>query len=212
MLKHRLKKLQSQISHPILIKKKENLFYLTGRSFMNGYLLISPFRRHSEGPKGRRISHPRKGSFAGAQDDAIIFFGDGLEKVDGIKTDSLKNIGKYLQGEKNLEIEDIFTFAEYNYLRIKNKELGIKIKPGRSFVDEVRAVKEPEEIKKKKKSMQIVEAVFKLVRKEIKKPAMTEIKLAQFIQNSGLKMGAEDMSFPAIVASGVHAAIPHHVK
>jgi Xaa-Pro aminopeptidase len=40
---------------------------------------------------------------------------------------------------------------------------------------------------------------------------MTEIKLAQFIQVAGLKLGAEDVSFPAIVASGVNAAIPHHV-
>src|SRR4029077_19340917 len=40
---------------------------------------------------------------------------------------------------------------------------------------------------------------------------MTEISLAQFIQKNGLRMGAEDISFPAIVASGANAAIPHHV-
>ena len=59
--------------------------------------------------------------------------------------------------------------------------------------------------------MQIVEMVFKLIRKEIKKKDMTEHLLAQFIQTAGLKMGAEDLSFPAIVASGANAAIPHHV-
>jgi len=59
--------------------------------------------------------------------------------------------------------------------------------------------------------LQIVERVFKLVRKEIKKPGMTEIKLAKFIESSGLKMGANDLSFPAIVASGANAGVPHHV-
>ncbi len=59
--------------------------------------------------------------------------------------------------------------------------------------------------------MQIAERVFKLARKEIKKPKMTERKLAAFIQQAGLKMGAEDVSFPAIVAGGANAAIPHHV-
>jgi Xaa-Pro aminopeptidase len=78
-------------------------------------------------------------------------------------------------------------------------------------VDFQRIIKEPGEIALIKKSMQIVERVFKLVRTEIKKPGMTENRLAQFIQTSGLKMGAEDISFPAIVASGINAATPHHV-
>jgi Xaa-Pro aminopeptidase len=40
---------------------------------------------------------------------------------------------------------------------------------------------------------------------------LTEIKLADFIRLVGLKLGAEDVSFPPIVASGQNAAIPHHV-
>lgn len=163
---------------------------------MHGYLLIKP------------INADKKRS-----NTDVIFFGDGLEKVEGLKSDRLKNIPLYLGKAHELELEDEFTFVEYNYIRAKCAALRAKLKIShvRSPVDYQRAIKDPGEIALVKKSMQIVEAVFKRARKEIKKPRMTEARLAQFIQNMGLKMGANDLSFPAIVASGANAAIPHHV-
>ena len=189
MNQERISKLQKQIQNPVLIKKPENIFCLLGKSYLHGYLLVKP-----------RSSKP-------------VFFGDGLEKVQDIKTDRLKYLPLYLGKARKLELEDEFTFAEFNYIKTKFEEHKIKvnIKHIKSPVDFLRTVKSQAEIALVKKSMQIVEVVFKLVRKEIKKPRMTEIKLAQFIQKSGLSMGAENVSFPAIVASGANAAIPHHV-
>jgi len=97
-----------------------------------------------------------------------------------------------------------------------NKELRIKVNTKRSPADYQRQVKDAQEIALVKKSMQIVEKVFellkkKLVRRSLGEGGWTEIKLAQFIQSSGLKLGAEDISFPPIVASGANAAVPHHV-
>ena len=81
MNKNRIKQLQSAISQPLFIKKKENLFYLTGQRFMQGFLLV-------------RKNH-------------VVFFGDGLEKVEGIKkTDRLKYIGKYLGSSKKIILEE----------------------------------------------------------------------------------------------------------
>ncbi len=186
MHSNRIKLLQKKLSDPILIKKKENLFYLTGRSFdyrAEEYLLVTKKQ--------------------------VVGFGSGLEKIDWVKkADRLKNIGNYIKGGK-LDLEWGFTFGEAEYLKFKAPK--IKAKPQRSPVDVMRQIKDADELAKVKKSMQIVEKVFGLVRKEIKKPEMTEEKLAKFIQASGLKMGAEDISFPAIVASGPNAAIPHHV-
>jgi len=187
----RLKKIQRSLIHPILIKKKENLRYLTGQVFdhrAEEYLLITK--------------------------NNVVAFGSGLEQIDWVKkSDRLKNIGLYLQPKSHLDIEYGFTYGEGEYLKlkIKNSKLKIDVKPERSAVDVMRMVKEPGEIALVKKSMQIVEQVFKLVRNEIKKPGMTEVKLAEFIKSSGLKRGAEDISFPPIVAAGSHAAIPHHV-
>ncbi len=161
---------------------------------MNGYLLVPP---QSAKGQGLRIK--------------AVFFGDGLEKVEGIHSNVLKNIGIYLLRYRQLEIEDVLSFAEYKYLRLKINDKRLKIKPIRSPVDELRQVKDTSEISKIRKSMQIVQAVFAKARKEIKKPGITEVKLARYIASLGLKSGAEDVSFPAIVASGQNAAVPHHV-
>ncbi len=191
----RLKNLQTSLKNPILIKKKENLFYLTGRSFdyrAEEYLLITMKN--------------------------IVGFGSGLENMDWIKkSDRLKNIGQYLKGYKQLGIEYGFTYGEGEYLKYKISDLGYKIlvKPERSVVDEMRQIKSAEELEKIRKSMEIVERVFGLVKKQLRsaghRPAWTEEKLAKFITSAGFKLGAEDISFPAIVASGANAAIPHHV-
>ena len=197
----RIKKLQQEIKEPILIKKKENLYYLTGRSLdykADEYLLINPLTP--------TLSRKGRGRVA-----SVVAFGGGLEKIDWVKkVDRLKNIGKYLSGKK-LGIEWGFTYGEGEYIKSKVESRKLKVEPERSPVDVMRQVKSVEEISHVRKSMQIVDAVFKLVRKEIKKPGMTEIKLAKFIESAGLKIGAEDVSFPAIVASGTNAAIPHHL-
>jgi Xaa-Pro aminopeptidase len=194
-MRERIKKLQASLERPILIKKKENLLYLTGRSFITGYLLVKPMNTD----RGRRINTD------------VVFLGDGLERIDGVKSDFLKNVGKYIKPRQALEVFGEFTYAEVKYIRSKNKELRIKVNTKHSPVDYQRIVKEPGEIERVKKSMQIVERVFKQVRSEIKKLGMTEIGLANFIKRAGYRLGAEDIAFSPIVASGANAAVPHHV-
>ncbi len=183
----RLKKIQSRLTHPLLIKKKENLFYLTGQVFdhrAEEYLLITK--------------------------NGAVGFGSGLEQIDWIKkSDQLGNIGKYIEPKSQLNIEYGFTYGEGKYLKFKLPK--VKISPSRSSVDIVRQTKDSSELVAVHKSMQIVEKVFTEVKAELKKKTWTEIKLAEFIIARGYKHGAEDVSFPAIVASGSNAAIPHHV-
>ena len=188
-MNNRFTKLQRVLSGPALIKKRENLLYLLGRSFMHGYLLVQPLRRHA----------------------GVVFLGDGLEKVEGIHSDVLKNVGIYIPKKQTLQVFGEFTYAEVKYIKSKNKGLGIRVTVQREPADKVRAIKEPGEIALIRKSMQIVEQVFQRVRREIIKPGMTEIKLASFIRSRGLRFGAADVSFPPIVASGANAAVPHHV-
>ena len=190
----RANNLRALVKNPILIKKKENLLYLLGRSFMHGYLLVKPINTDR-----KRINTD------------VVFLGDGLEKVEGIKSDFLKNVGKYIGRGQTLEVFADFNYGEVKYIKFKNPKLKVKVVIKREPADRVRTIKEPGEIALIRKSMQIVEQVFKQVRKEIKKPGMTEIRLADFIKSAGLKLGAEDISFPPIVAAGAHAAVPHHV-
>jgi Xaa-Pro aminopeptidase len=182
----RIKILQRSLRTPVLIKKKENLFYLTGRSFdyrAEEYLLVTK-------------SH-------------VVGFGSGLENIDWVKkSDRLKNIGKYGVGKK-LSLEWGFTFGEAEYLKYKAPK--IKAKPERSPVDEMRQVKDESELSNIRKSMQIVGRVFDRIKHGLRSRVWTERALADFITKTGYKFGAEDISFPAIVASGPNAAIPHHV-
>jgi len=189
----RIQNLQTNIEKPILIKKKENLFYLLGRAFEYGYLLLKPFSNKQ------------------TQKHSIVFLGDGLEKIEGIHSDILKNVGMYIEPKEQLEVFGEFTYAEVKYIKRKNPKLKVVVTVAYDPVDKMRAVKERGEIALVKKSMQIVEKVFLKVKKEIKKPGMTEEKLAAFIRRTGLSLGAEDVSFPPIVASGAHAATPHHI-
>lgn len=186
MDKLRMKKLQTQIKNPILIKKPENLTYLVGRSFMHGYLLVKK--------------------------NQVVFLGDGLEKAAGVaKTDFLKNVGKYIKPKETLELFGEFTYNETEYIKFKNPKLKLKVTVKHSPVDSERQVKDAGELLKVRKSMEIVSAVFNLTKKQLKRRAWTEKALAEFIQNTGLRLGAENVSFPAIVAAGANAAVPHHV-
>jgi Xaa-Pro aminopeptidase len=169
---------------------------------MHGYLLVKPSPRPSPRGRGRTAAD-------------VVFLGDGLEKVEGVKTDFLKNVGKYISHKETLEVFSEFTYAEVYYIKKKNPKLKVKVTLKKDPVDYLRMIKESSEIENVRKSMQIVERVFKLVKHKLKntnkKRMLTEIELAKFIESSGLKMGANDLSFPAIVASGANAAIPHHV-
>ena len=94
----KLRQFQNSLKHPVLIKKKENLYYLTGHSFdyrSEEYLLVTK--------------------------NNAVAFGSGLEKIDWLKkSDSLKNIAKYVKG-KNLDIEYGFTYGEGKYLKFSAK-------------------------------------------------------------------------------------------
>lgn len=186
MNKQRVKKLQAQLQQPVLIKKPENLAYLIGRTFMHGYLLLKK--------------------------NNLVFFGDGLEKAPGIqRTDLLKNVGRYIRPHETLELFGEFTYNETAYIKHKNPELRLKVTTRRSPADQERQVKDIQERAKIRRSMEITAAVFALVKKQLKRKVWTERKLAEFIQETGFRLGAEDVSFPAIAAAGANAATPHHV-
>lgn len=202
----RIGRLQRSLTSPLLIKKSENLLYLTGRSFIHGWLLVMPFVRHSESrdKSGRRISR----SFAVTQDD-IVFFGDGLEKVEKIHTDKLENVRMYLGGYRKLRLEDNFSFAEANFLK---KRLGaVELEPVESPVEKLREIKDAGEIGRLRASGKIVEKVWQQVKKDLLKKIWTEAGLAARIVDLGRSFGAESVSFDPIVAAGANAATPHHV-
>ncbi len=195
MSQSRLKKLQAAIREPVLVGKPENLLYLTGSFFADpAQLLIFPAAR--TGTVKRAVC-------------ARVLFGGHLEKVDGIKhKDFLKNISKYLRRGASLEIEDHLTVGESRI--IKQNLKGVKLAASRHVVEQMRLIKDKEELAAIRASMKICAKVLVQVKRALTKKIWREQELARFIRMEGLLLGADGVSFEPIVAAGANAAIPHH--
>jgi len=179
----RVKQLQANLDQPLLVSKKENLLYLTGRSFVDGYLLVSPKK-------------------------APVYFGNGLESFAGMKSDYIYNIAKHIK-TGTLNVEDKLTLKELNYFK-KNVK-AVSIKPASGIVEQLRAIKSADELASLAEAYRITALVFANVKRMLAKKQWTEQGLAQYIRIWGLEYGADDVSFEPIVAAGANAAIPHHM-
>lgn len=100
----------------------------------------------------------------------------------------------------------------YNKYRALKKELPkIKIIPQTGLIENLRVTKTPEEIKLITKSQRINEKTLYSVIKKIK-PGVTETDLAWEIIKTAKEFGAEDVSFPPIVAFGTKSSRPHRLS
>jgi len=77
-----------------------------------------------------------------------------------------------------------------------------------SIIVEVRATKSEDEIEKMKIAAQIAEEAFKKML-EIARPGIKETELAAYMEYQIKLLGAEDLAFETILASGYRGALPH---
>ncbi|MEW5947794.1 MAG: aminopeptidase P family protein [Thermodesulfobacteriota bacterium] len=85
---------------------------------------------------------------------------------------------------------------------------ALKLISTRGIIEKIRAQKTEEELKNIEDSIRLNEAVFSEINR-ILRPGMTEREIAFEIERLTRSMGAEDVSFEPIVASGPNAAKPH---
>jgi Xaa-Pro aminopeptidase len=98
------------------------------------------------------------------------------------------------------------TFDFHRSLRRALK--GIKLISLNNFVEEIRAVKDAEEIEYITKACEIVDAAFESVITRLD-PTMTEKQLAWELEKALREHGSESIPFDVIVGSGPNAALPH---
>jgi len=104
-----------------------------------------------------------------------------------------------------------FEIVPVNSLKKMNK-----LFKGKKFIDvskeinEIRSTKTETEIKKIIKACEITEKTFSEI-KSFFKIGMTEIELANALEFNARKLGAEELAFPLIVASGKNSSVPHHM-
>ncbi len=108
----------------------------------------------------------------------------------------------------NLAFEETFvSFAEYSLLE---EITPCDLIPVAGLIEELREVKDEEEIAIIEKACSIADMGFKHILTVIK-PGMTEIEIANQLDFYMRSLGASGVSFETIVASGVRSAMPHGV-
>ncbi len=156
-------------------------------------------------------------------DENKIYFISDSRYAEYAKNILSKNIlFKQQEGDGNLFIKEIckqesikqLYFEEHSlpfsqYKALKKSLRGVKLIPGEDVVNDVRMIKEPEEIEILKKAARITDRCFNHLLKYITE-GMTEWEVAIEIESFYKKNGCTSVSFPSIVASGPGSSMPHY--
>ena len=135
----------------------------------------------------------------------VVIYRKGLAK-------ELPELLNRLQSQR-LGIEGArLSFQQYQRIKseIEKASLSVELAPVEDFVEKFRLIKTPQEIELTREALMVAEQVFQQVVKKIE-PGMTEKSLAWKMERAMREAGADDLSFPIIVAAGPNSALPHAV-
>lgn len=123
----------------------------------------------------------------------------------GVFRDFFTDITKKLN-VKNIGFEeDIVSYDEYQRL---SKNLDAKLVPMGGIIEDIRLIKDESEVEVIRKAAEIADKAFSHMLKFIKS-GMSEREVGLELEFTMKKLGAKDLSFPSIVASGVRSCLPH---
>lgn len=101
-----------------------------------------------------------------------------------------------------------------NYCKIKesinSNNIKTELVPADFLIEDLRIIKTPEEVEKIRQALAIAEKAYSQTL-SIAKPGVREKDLAWALEKFMRELGAEGLSFPAIVASGPNSALPHAI-
>jgi len=193
------KKLKKLNLDAILITDPVNITYLTKFSAVDGYLLL-------------------------VRDGRLIYFTNFLHKEAAKKIDSWElvisnnkhNIFTVIAEKiKKLNLSILgfeakkLPFLEHETIKGYLSSAAIDFIKTMDLVEEVRMIKDKQEITCIKKSIKISEETFEFA-KEIFDPVMSEKDLSIEIERFLRLRGDREVAFPSIVASGKNTVFPHH--
>jgi Xaa-Pro aminopeptidase len=180
-----------------LITHRPNIFYLSGFTGTSGFLLVTPM-------DALLFTDFRYLEQAGAQAPAFE-----IMKVDGYTNYSapVQFISK--KGLNTLALEEAhFTLREYNQL--KSSHPGLEIVSRYNFVEELRVIKEEQEVGFIAAAARIADQALQNVL-PLLKAGISELEVAYELEYQLRKCGSEGLPFEIIVASGERSALPHGV-
>jgi Xaa-Pro aminopeptidase len=199
----RLEKIRSRLKEEnldgLLLSLPANIAYLTGYPGRDSYLLVS--RLGNIYFTDSRYTHEAKEALkksAEVKDSSGKTF---RVIADGIAEAGLKRVGfesRYLP------------FAEYKRIRLDLKKRALLL-PTHSLVEELRQIKDADEIKKIRQAVCICADTLDFAHTFLasgKKEVEVVAEMERFIRYRG----ANNSSFDIIVAAGPHSAYPHHIS
>ncbi|MBI4178523.1 aminopeptidase P family protein [bacterium] len=182
-------------SEAALFSDPTSLRYLTGARFTSGTALVSPTRkillvdgrylfkaRRILGRKWHVLKTPRDQSAVPAQIKSL-----GIRRL-------------YIDTE-------MITAARYRSL-LESMNNGIQLFEARGLADRIRSVKRPEELAAIREAVRRTDVIWARLHLHLR-IGMTERDILNYIKQEAHRLGAEEMSFEPIVASGPETAEPH---
>ena len=102
--------------------------------------------------------------------------------------------------------ENNLTYKQFKNLK---KKLKIKLIPTKTIIENLRIIKDKNEIKNIKKAVSLTKKAFKFIKKQLKSGKI-EKQIAWQMEKFFKENGTDQLAFPIIVASGFNSAVPHH--
>ena len=140
-----------------------------------------------------------------AENFDVVCYREGLSKT---LPDILIRLGSKRMGFESVRIS-LKQFHEFEDA-ISSGNIDTTLVPTENIVEQVREIKDEEEIDKTREALLLAEEAFERVLQVIQ-PGMTEKKIAWLLEKEMRESGAEALSFPSIVASGPNSALPHAI-
>jgi Xaa-Pro aminopeptidase len=184
----RLDALGARLDTPLLVSNLTNVFYLTGFESSNAALLVRP------GGSATLYTDFRYAGAARAVPDV---------EVELTKRSMMTDLSGRLTGKVQFEA-DVLPYLEWERLSSSSAQLV----PTHGIVEEVRAIKDEEEIAKIRKAARIADRGFEALTAETF-VGRSEKEIAWRLHELLHAHGADELAFESIVASGPNGARPH---
>jgi Xaa-Pro aminopeptidase len=185
----------------LLVTNFTNVSYLTGFTGDDSYLLITGSK--DTGSKDVVLSDERYTTQLEEECPDLEF------DIRGPGKKMLSAVARLLKSVKvkRLAIEaGSMTIALYEALQKAAKEC--ELVPASGWVEELRVVKDRDEIARTRVACDQARRAFEVVRASLT-PDMTELQVAADLEYQARRFGGKCLSFPPIVAVGARAALPH---
>ena len=191
-------KLEKASLDGFLLSSPPNISYLTEFSSRDAYLLIS--KKENFYLTDSRYTEEAKKNLSKAFT---------IKKINGSVFKSIADLCRSLRLSRVAFEERHLPYAEYAKIK-ENLGKAIDFIPTHGLVEELRQIKQPEELQKIRKATQITLAALKFI-ENLLVPGKKEIEIAAELECFIRYNHARSSAFDIIVASGPNSSFPHHI-